>query len=154
MWITEQNIPFIHYKCICSVVCIYTQRTPHWQPSKLYFNLNICLLRAGCAWQMKLYWVFFAPNTTFLLNKACLCEHLFPLYPQLLPVTLCYLTLFNLADGHFPAHHSSSPLPFFSPLSPALLCTPLSHTSILSLLICSTIRSSFLYLFSQACLLR
>lgn len=63
-----------------------------------------------------------------LATKAGLCEHVFCLYPQLLPVTLCYITPFNLADGHFPAHHPSSPLPFLSPVSPALLCTPpVSH---------------------------
>lgn len=102
--------------------------TPHWQDCKLYFNLNIPPLSAGRAWQMTLYWVFFAMNLNFLANKAWLWEHVFPLYPQLLPVTLCYITPFNLADGHFPAHHPSSPLPFLSPLSPALLCTPpVSH---------------------------
>lgn len=77
---------------------------------------------------MTLNWVFFSLIPPFLANKAGLCEHVFPLYPQLLPVTLCYITPFNLADGHFPARHPSSPLPFFSPLSAALLCTPpVSH---------------------------
>lgn len=71
---------------------------------------------------------FLCAQSQFLANKAGLCEHVFSLYPQLLPVTLCYITPFNLADGYFPAHHPSSPLPFLSPLSPALLCTPpVSH---------------------------
>lgn len=71
---------------------------------------------------------FLCTESPFLANKAGLREHVFPLYPQLLPVTLCYITPFNLADGHFPAHRPLSPLPFLSPPSPALLCTPpVSH---------------------------
>lgn len=81
-------------------------------------------LSAGRVWQVTLYWVFLALNPQFLANDARLCEHDFPLYPKLLPVTLCYITPFNLPDGHFPVHHPSSPLLFLSPLSPALLCTP------------------------------
>lgn len=123
MWITEQDIPVSHYKWICSVVCIYTLGTPHWQDCKLYFNLNIPPLSAGRAWRMTLYWAFFALNPHFWQIKQDYVS-IFPLYPQLLPVTLCYITPFNLADGHFPAHHPSSPLPFLSPFSPALLCTP------------------------------
>ena len=73
--------------------------------------------------EFSFYW-----SPPFLANKAGLCEHVFPLYPQLLPVTLCYISPFNLADGHFPARHPSSLLPFLSPPSAALLCTPpVSH---------------------------
>ena len=65
----------------------------------------------------------------FLANKAETYEDSVSLYPHSLRIiTLCYTTPFNLADGHFPVHHPSSPLPSLSPFSPALLCTPLvSH---------------------------
>lgn len=74
-------------------------------------------------------------------------EHDVSLSPWLLAVTLCYIIQFNLADGHFLAHHPTSPLPFIFPFSPALLCTPLvSHSCVPSLHIWPSICSSFTHL--------
>lgn len=117
----EQEHPFL--------LCIYTLRTSHWQDCKLYFSLNLQHLNGAHVWSMVLsLFCSNSPSSHLLANEAGVYEHGISLYPQLCVIILCYTTSFTQADGYFPAHHPLSPLPFFSPFSPALLCTPLvSH---------------------------
>lgn len=133
------------------LLCSLYLRTPHWQDCKLYFNLNSPSLRAGCAQQMIAF-------SFFLLNP-----HFWQVNQDYVSISL----LFNpdYYQSHCViSHRLTQQMAIFQPITPHLLSPlslpsrkhyyvlPLSHTSVLSLLICHSVSSSFSSLPFQPCL--
>lgn len=126
MWITEQGISVIHY-VLCSLHSHASGpligRTINSVSIWLYFPQVLGVygrwdLRSLCR-QFS-----FVLNAQSLTNKTGLYEHVITLFLQLQPVTLCYITPFNLTDGDFPAHHPSSPLHSLFYLTTIIMYSP------------------------------